>query len=250
MQIDWKVASEDARRLQLFISERSNDAFVKNRHRKNIERAREVPSKAAFWKAMIACLLTTQQRSGPESAVARFISKDPFPLEFDQCRLKADLQAHVAAALTSHGGLRRSETIGKEAATNLSTIESSWHKVTQPLLGELVRSDSPKPERSAAREIQAQLRGFGPKQSRNLLQILGLTRYEIPLDSRIIKWVNEFGFPLTLTSAGLSDEDYYSFVMDGIQSLCSAAGVYPCIFDAAVFSSFDKGRWEGVTSIF
>jgi hypothetical protein len=32
--------------------------------------------------------------------------------------------------------------------------------------------------------IQETFEGFGPKQSRNLLQALGLTRYEIPIDIR------------------------------------------------------------------
>ena len=33
--------------------------------------------------------------------------------------------------------------------------------------------------------MSERLAGFGPKQARNLLQGLGLTRYEIPIDSRI-----------------------------------------------------------------
>jgi hypothetical protein len=47
------------------------------------------------------------------------------------------------------------------------------------------------PERIVARVLDEQLRGIGPKQSRNLLQELGLTRYEIPLDSRVAGWLNE-----------------------------------------------------------
>jgi hypothetical protein len=38
-----------------------------------------------FWKQMVACLLTTQQRSGPTSAVTRFIRTAPFPLAYRTC---------------------------------------------------------------------------------------------------------------------------------------------------------------------
>jgi len=44
-------------------------------------------------------------------------------------------------------------------------------------------------EREACILLQ-ELKGIGPKQSRNLRQALGLLRYEIPIDSRIVKWLN------------------------------------------------------------
>ena len=84
------------------------------------------------------------------------------------------------------------------------------------------------------------LKGFGPKQSRNLWQTLGLTRFEIPIDSRITKWFNRFGFPLKLSANALSDPNYYDFVMDGIQEVCDASSVYPCVLDAAIFADFDQ----------
>jgi len=100
-------------------------------------------------------------------------------------------------------------------------------------------------EREAAEFINNQFKGFGPKQSRNLLQSLGLTKYEIPIDSRITKWLNRFGFPVKLSAQALSDPNYYKFVSDGVQQLCAQSGVYPCVLDAAIFASFDKGGWSG-----
>lgn len=84
------------------------------------------------------------------------------------------------------------------------------------------------------------LHRVGSKQARNILQILGLTRYEIPLDSRITKWVNDnFDLPYHISGEGLRTSEYYHFTMDIVQDSCSTAGVLPCIFDAAVFSSYD-----------
>jgi thermostable 8-oxoguanine DNA glycosylase len=98
-------------------------------------------------------------------------------------------------------------------------------------------------ERRAAEFFDEKLQGFGPKQSRNLIQGLGLSRYEIPMDSRITKWLNAFGFPVNLTANALSDRNYYNFVSEGLQSLCEACGIMPCVLDAAIFSSFDGDEW-------
>lgn len=99
-------------------------------------------------------------------------------------------------------------------------------------------------ERQVANFVDDNLAGFGPKQSRNFLQWLGLTKYEIPVDSRITKWLNEFGFPVMLSATALADRNYYEFVSEGIQSLCAKARVYPCVLDAAIFTSFDEDSDE------
>jgi hypothetical protein len=69
------------------------------------------------------------------------------------------------------------------------------------------------------------------------------TRYEIPIDSKVTGWLNEFGFPIRLSAQALSDPNYFGFVSDGVQALCKKAGVLPCVLDAAVFSSFDAEPW-------
>jgi thermostable 8-oxoguanine DNA glycosylase len=92
------------------------------------------------------------------------------------------------------------------------------------------------------------LKGFGPKQSRSLLQELGLTRYEIPIDVRITKWLNDFGFPVTLSGDASSDRNYYRFVSEGIRELCKACRIYPCLLDAAIFSSYDKDATFSLSS--
>ena len=41
----------------------------------------------------------------------------------------------------------------------------------------------------------------------------------------------------------LQDRNYYNFVSDGFQKLCEACDIMPCVLDAAIFSSFDDGKW-------
>ena len=98
-------------------------------------------------------------------------------------------------------------------------------------------------ERRAALVVHENLKGFGPKQSRNLWQGLGLSRFEIPADSRIAKWLREYGFPVEVSATSLGDLPVYLLVMDGFQALCREVGVLPCVLDAAIFASFDKAEW-------
>jgi thermostable 8-oxoguanine DNA glycosylase len=105
---------------------------------------------------------------------------------------------------------------------------------------ELNESQTHESEVEAADFIDDNLKGFGPKQARNLLQLLGLTKYEIPIDSRITEWLNDFGFPVRLSAVSLADRNYYVFVSEGFRKLCAASDLYPCMLDAAIFSSFDN----------
>lgn len=244
MELIWKPSASDIRRLRQFMAGARRDPFVQARARRNLARTKREVSRPAFWHALVGTLLTTQQKSGPESAVARFMRARPFPLTYPTCCSQRRVDLFVTRTLSAFGGIRRSTRMGKELAANLARLEDGlWQEV-------LVRLNSLRPFATRERELEVaeflddKLVGLGPKQSRNLLQSLALTRYEIPIDSRLIRWLNAFGFPIHLSAAGLSDRHYYGFVSQGIQKLCAAAKVTPCVLDAAVFASFDNGGWK------
>lgn len=246
MKIDWEIENEDIQRIKEFVDSRMNRSFVKNRIARNVDGPVPAFNREVFWNWMILCLLTTQQRSGPDSSVTRFTFIKPFPLSLRECREQANLSEFVEHIITDFGGLRRARTIGAQVASNLKWLdEIGWPEIENSA-NELTDCRRRKPqlddriiERNAAKVVMDGLKGFGPKQSRNLWQTLGLTRFEIPADSRIIKWFNRFGFPLKLSASALSDTHYYNFVMDGIQEVCDASNVYPCVLDAAIFADFD-----------
>ncbi len=51
------------------------------------------------------------------------------------------------------------------------------------------------------------------------------------------------GFPVYLSGDALGDSNYYNFISDGFQELAKACGLYPCVLDAVIFSSYDDGGW-------
>ena len=243
MKIEWQIESKDLEKVQEFVKLHHNNPFVQDRIKKNLEDTKTSPTQREFWHVMVSCLLTTQQRSGPKSAIAKLINTKPFPLRYEVILLLKDPETFIINTLSDFGGIRRTNRIADEVTTNLESLEKGlWDQLFDEI-DMLIHLQNPQREREAAEFIEDHFKGFGPKQSRNLLQDLGLTRYEIPLDSRITKWLNDFGFPIKLSSKALADRNYYNFVSEGFQQLCSESGVYPCVMDAVIFSSFDKEGW-------
>jgi hypothetical protein len=249
MRIAFDVSAEDAERARSFFASQSAGEFVRRRQRRNVDGQREPVGRDGFWKAMVDCLLTTQQRSGPESSVARFIRAEPYPLGLAACRAAPAPGEYATATLSKFGGIRRTNLIGGEVERNLRWLDGAggW-SIVEEVVTTLDQKHTPLAERAAAETLAEHLHGLGPKQSRNVLQVLGLTRYEVPIDSRLTKWLNDFGFPLKLSSTALSDRAYYGLVSDGFQALCAAAGVMPCLMDAAIFASFDRA-WDEAEAI-
>jgi hypothetical protein len=243
MKIVWQIEPDDFAKVKTFFDRHKDNAFVKMRIATNLKDDKQPVAKVLFWQTMISCLLTTQQRSGPGTSVTRFMLASPFLLPHELCEAQADLDSFATKVLTDFGGLRRSTTIGREAKANLSYLENGGWQETFEVLENVRLHQSPESERIAVRLIYEHYQGFGPKQSRNLLQGLGLGQFEIPIDSRITKWLNEFGFPIKLTANALADQNYFEFVSDGFQRLAAASGIVPCVLDAAIFSSFDGNGW-------
>lgn len=243
MKHTWTIEPTDIKKVKVFLDLHRDDLFVRQRTEWNLRDEKPAVEKADFWQQMVACLLTTQQRSGPTSAVTRFIRTTPFPLAYQTCLRQPNVETFAKETLTKFGGLRRTNLLAGEIANNLSLLEKGLWQRTLETLGTLRTNQTVGAERAAADFIDDNFHGFGPKQARNLLQSLGLTRHEIPIDSRITKWLNDFGFPVRLSASALADPNYYCFVMDGFQELCRACEVAPCVLDAAIFSSFDGGGW-------
>jgi len=240
MKLLWEIENSDIEKVKFFYDAHKNDTFVKNRIERNINKVLPEVSRSIFWEAMISCLITTQQRSGPGSAVTKFICTKPFPLDYSLCDATGRLDILVEETITDFGGLRRGKTIGEEIQHNYTWLEDRGWQIIFEIIHDLMSNQNVTTERKSAEIIIDKLKGFGPKQSRNLLQSLGLTKYEIPVDSRITKWLTNFGFPVKLSATALSDSNYYNFVLDGFQKLCEASDIYPCAMDAAIFSSFDE----------
>jgi hypothetical protein len=241
MEIVWKIEPEEIETLRDFVASYRDNAFVRRRINKNVEDPLQSVEIAWFWEVLVGALLTSQQRSGPDSYVVRFIRTQPFPLSYTFYEEASDPEKAGRRVLQAFGGIRFNKRIANHLARNYAALSEGLWEETRVVFERLVNQDSPMLERRAAEFLSKYFVGLVPKQSRNLLQGMGLTKYEIPLDSRITKWLNNFGFPIHLSAGRLANRHYYNFVSDGVQAMCKACDILPCVFDAAVFVSYDTG---------
>ena len=196
MKIIWDVTEHDIRRLTKFCNNYKNNSFVSNRIKRNTKGHNITLNKDIFWKEIVACLLTSQQKSGPNSAISRFLRENPFPLSLSVCQKKSNLNSFAEEILSQRKGIRFPTKIGSELAYNMIKLTDTRWEILSDISEYYNSKENTLRERKLAEQIDDLLKGFGPKQSRNLLQSLGITKFEIPIDSRITKWLNEFGFPL------------------------------------------------------
>jgi hypothetical protein len=243
MNIEWNITESDIERVNTFITQNQNP-FVESRISKNVNKQGIIISQNSFLKAMMMCLLTTQQRSGPTSPIAYFLKKKLFPITFETVSQTNSVENFIKEILLQNGLNRYINKIPSFFCSNLEILKNTNWNILKEFETKLIYNATKKLEREVADKISDTFFGFGPKQARNLLQALGLTKYEIPIDSRITGWLSAFGFPVTLSSIPLQDKGYYHFVSDGIQMLCTCANVYPCVLDAVIFSSYDNGQWS------
>jgi hypothetical protein len=245
MTSTFRIGEGDVERMSQLIRDRSTDSFVLERRARNVDGPAPAFDREQFWQILLGCLLTTQQRSTKGSPVDRFVETTPFPLSLARC--KQGTETTIREVLTQFGGIRMAPTIARRAAENLRWLENGgWHQVEQHfgrLASQRGRAAHPydkTAEREACRFAAAELEGIGPKQSRNLWQWLGLTRYEIPVDSRIAKWIKA-NLSAQVEPEKLGDDAYYEAVLDYINDVCQRAGVLPCVFDAAGFDYTNLG---------
>lgn len=239
MRLQWGVTPSDIAEVKRVVGLNLKSPLVQERVRRNVRGRHPSASKSSVWAWLVYYLLTTQQRSGPNFPVTRFTRARPFPLGLAALRSTARSEALVRRVLTEFGGIRRAPTIAKQLSANFHTLEDGlWDEVLGRLRS-LEKRHAPAEERLVAKCIAGHLDGFGPKQSRNLIQQPGLSRHEIPIDSRITRWLNEHIWPIPLDAQMLGSHAYYDWVMDGVQQLCRRAGGLPCVFNAAVFSSLE-----------
>src|SRR5207237_406307 len=79
MNIIWDINDNDTSRVNDFVTQYQN-AFVIYRISKNINRHNIRVDKNSILKSLIMCLLTSQQRSGPNSSIGIFLRQEPFSL--------------------------------------------------------------------------------------------------------------------------------------------------------------------------
>lgn len=249
MKINIEIEEADINFIKKFVK-KNNNPFLQSRIARNVHRKNIVIDKSEIIRAILMCLLTTQQRSGPNTTVSKFLGKKPCPINESSLKSIENVEGYIQTEMKKNGLNRYINKIPVFFNSTYKHLENTEWLLLHELTKMLNEKSSKEYEREIADKITDTFAGFGPKQSRNFLQSLGLSRYEIPIDSRIINWLNDFGFPIVLSSIALQDKKYYHFVLDCIQILCEKAEILPCVLDAAIFSSYDNDGWTEENTVY
>lgn len=254
MQLTWDFTEQEIKTVRDIVAQQEEAAQRRRQRNVDVDHLPDV-SVEVMWLRMWDCWLSTQQRSGPGTAIARYLTQSSFPFDWETCQAYDDLDQFrddVFQSLTDFGGIRRTNIIANQARDTLARIqEVGWDELTD-YRDKLLEQRKTEPhishlklENEAADFIDRYYKGFGPKQSRNYWQILGLTRYVFVLDSRIQKWVRhnlQIDDKIVndlLWYGSLSNLSYYKLVSHLLRELCQEADVLPCVFDGAVFESMN-----------
>ncbi len=240
MDISWHITEQDKACVKAILEKQSNSNLVRDRYEWNLAVSKPTVTKEKLWEAMVCMRLTTRAQSGPESKVAKFQSLSPFPLAYENVLNESSREDFIRSTLRTHKVGTDPVKIAKELAQNFEVLENGEWEHVLAQCNKLVSLQPRETEAEVADYISDKFDGFGPKQSRNVLQELRLTRYEIPIDSRVTEWLNdELKFPFKVTATALADRHYYNLILDAICKLCEECHTFPCILDASIFSAKD-----------
>ena len=246
MKVIWDLNDSDSKKVVDFVNE-NKTPFVENRISRNINRKGLILDKDIILRNMLMCLLATHHDSNQDKKLAAFFKKEPslLTVEFLTKIYDNDIENEVLEVLTSNGITPSNKIINFFIQNYFYLLQSNWAIITELencISGDYTISN----ERDLADNIDKIFKGFGSVQARSFLQALGLTKYEIPINSRIIAWLKDFGFPILISPIALQDKSFYHFITDGIQLLCAKANIYPCVLDAAIYSFNNANDWQSI----
>jgi hypothetical protein len=256
--LTWAIPDQRISEIKAFYQEHEKCPMVLRRKQKNVRGEARDLSKDNFIRAMLYCLCTTRQRSGPNGKVAQFFRRKRFPITERYCRKNQNGLPQMLRRELSRAGIRFNKKIPAYFSENWRRLENNdwglWRELCNDVPGKRRNAAW---EREMAQSIHQEkhergfkLKGFGPKQSRNLLQLLGFSRHEVPLDSRFMTWLHDYGFPHQLTDSQLQSSVLYEIIEDAIIEIARQVDIYPCLLDAAVFSAEDGDGWTTENLLF
>lgn len=203
---------------------------------KNVRRHFEKPTPQIIWRELVCAILSSQQKSGKGSSIEKLRQREETTLHWAQ-KQGDKLEARLAK-LYQKFGIHFSKNKAKFIAASWLRLDTAGGWPVLNAVIEMLATTTPnlEKERTAADVVQALFPGVGPKQARNFLQMLGITQWVVPIDSRMRAVLKDLGFPDLPVQ--LQQPKVYQMSEDLIQEICRELpdlNILPCEFDALAF---------------
>jgi thermostable 8-oxoguanine DNA glycosylase len=233
MELIWKLNDSDINKVRDYVSKNKNPKVERVIDR-NINHIDRTIDKDSLLRTMLICLLSSDTDYYPESKVEQILKKKPYLLNYQYLFKVQNIEILFQEVFQTFGIMKYVKKVPGFFTTNFDYLEETdWDlesEIRKAIDHELTKAD----ERKLADMVDKSFKGFGSKEARCFLLELGVTRYEIPIDSKLIKWLENFGFPIKFSKTALQDILFYHFVSDGIQKLCEISEINPCVLYSSV----------------
>ena len=212
-----------------------NKQFVKDRVAKCVtSEKRPLLTTQLFWSELVKTINTTQTKSvGKNNPMDRWIKNDNYKVkDWNWVSDKTDENLiKQAVEEFENSKIRYANGKSKYVPKNRNFILKNEIKLLKEI--ERIEIGNKYSEREGVDFLKENLVGLGLKQSRNLLQDLGRSQYQVPIDSRVIKQLEKSG--IEIGKINLSSEAHYLKLQETIWAISEKIGVLPCVFDAFAF---------------
>jgi thermostable 8-oxoguanine DNA glycosylase len=236
MELIWKLSDSDIDKVRDFVNKNKNPKVdrIINRNINHIDR---IIDKDTILKTMLICLLSSETDSYPENKIEQLFKKKPYLLTYEYLFKVHNIESLFQEVFQKSGVTKYINKVPKHFSFNFEFLEETdWDlesEINRSKEHELTKYD----ERKLADMVDKSFKGFGSKEARSFLLELGVSKYEIPIDNKLIKWLENFDFPIKFSKTALQDILFYHFVSDGIQKLCEISDIYPCVLYTSILSS-------------
>lgn len=221
------------------IEENIDKKFTRERYKHNVLREGMQISEGSFWRAIVKGILTTQTTNN------KTFRDNIKELKIDNYSYmkKVEDKAEYVKKLS---GIRFTNKKPKAISRSMDILNEKWNEIKKHL--ETIKDETTlEKERKVADYIRITFQGnqIKFKQSRNIIQMMGLSQYVVPLDSRVMGILQEHGgIKMPGQKHPLNSNCGYCDIEDQVNELCAALGVKPCIFDACAFASKEQDFLE------
>lgn len=243
MEIAWNISDEDVKKVVDYVNQQSSDQ-ISNRIARNINFQGLLINRDTILHSLLYSLLLSNQRQESFSHITSVFSDIRYKLQYLTIIKEPDKQNYVSGIIEKHNISLAIKETPDFFASNFDLLEATNWELLDRLIKKLCIKESKKAEREIADHINSVFKGFGPYEARVFLQTLGLTKFEIPIDSFVSDWLIKFNFPVEISPTALQERNFYHLVSDGVQLLCKNADVYPCVLEAAIHAVNFRKQFE------
>jgi hypothetical protein len=124
--LDWNISQDDVKKTREFIKQNESKVYARKRVKDNISFPPPEINREIIWECMFDCLLSTRQKSGPNSPIAIFQNQKPYPLSYEVCLQQNNIENFIRTQIGTNPSIQYKNKIAKFAAYNLTWLEKIW----------------------------------------------------------------------------------------------------------------------------